>query len=409
MNNEVAIIGGGAAGMMAAISAGRNDKEVTLFEKNDKLGKKILLTGNGRCNITNRYVSWENYHGQSPKFTASVFSRFSYNDTLQFFTDLGLVLVEEDNGRMFPRSQQAQSVVEVLEQELENTNCEVLTDRKIRKINDKDGKFEIETDRGKIYTFDKVIIATGGRSYPNTGSTGDGYQFARDIGHTVTRIFPASTPLRISHFVCNKLQGVKVDVVLSILENEKVIFETEDELLFTHLGLSAPAVLQASRTVAERIYNKDINVKLTCEINFFPEYSQEEVFNLLKERITNHPDRKICNQFIGILPKRLAPTIFKDAEINSDKKSSQVSNNLLHNIVKLLTQYHLPIHDVLGWKSAQFTAGGVDVKEIDSTTMESKLVPGLFFCGEVVDIDGESGGYNLQWAWSSGYLAGQSC
>jgi predicted Rossmann fold flavoprotein len=407
MSKKIFIIGGGASGMMAAIAAAKNGNAVTIFESNDSLGKKILITGNGRCNITNRNVSWKNYHGKNPRFAASVLAQFSNEQTIEFFEDLGLILVEEEDGRMFPRSQQAQSVIDVLEQELEKLDVRILFNQKIRNVTFSNNKFKVTTFQKKVHEADKVTIATGGRSYPNTGSTGDGYRFAKDFGHNVIKIFPASVPFRIKSIVCNKLQGIKVDATIKVFQNDKCIAEATDEVLFTHLGLSAPAILKSSREVS-KILVKDPEAKLTCHINFFPEYSQDQLHKLLKKRMESHPDRMISSQFLGMLPKKVTPTILKYSDIDPEQKSHQISNRTLDKIIKLITNYKLLITGVLGWEVAQFTAGGVDVKEINSQTMESKIVPGLHFCGEIVDIDGDSGGYNLQWAWSSGFVAGDS-
>jgi predicted Rossmann fold flavoprotein len=407
MSKHILVIGGGASGMIAAIIAARNGSKVTILERNEKLGAKIFLTGNGRCNITNRSVTWKSYHGKAPKFAASVLAQFSNEDAIKFFEELGLVLVEEDEGRLFPRSQQAQSVVDVLEQELERLGVKVLLNRKTKKIKVDSCQLTVSTYHKKQYTADAVIIATGGKTYPKTGSTGAGYRFAESLGHNIIKPFPASAPFRIKSVVCNKLQGIKVNARLKVFKNKKQISDKTGELLFTHLGLSAPVVLESSRAVS-KILNKNPKANITCSINFFPEYSQDELYKLLKERITTNSERNIGNQFIGMLPKKVAPTILKYSKIDPEQVSRQVSNKTLNKIVKLLTNYPLPVIGVLGWDMAQFTAGGVDVKEINSQTMESKLTPGLFFCGEVVDIDGDSGGYNLQWAWSSGYVAGKN-
>ena len=408
MSKNVIVIGGGASGMVASIAAARNRHNVTVFEKNEKLGKKVLLTGNGRCNLTNVNISWQNYFGAHPKFTASVLAKFSNKDTMKFFEELGLVLIEEDNGRIFPRSNQAQSVIDILEEELERLKVEIKYNQKIKSLGKTNKEFEVTTYQGKSYQCDKLIIATGGKTYPKTGSTGDGYRFAVSFGHKIVLPFPVSTPFRIKSIVCNKLQGIKVNARLKVIYNNKVIADNTGEVLFTHLGISAPAVLESSREVS-KILSKDQKAQISCSINLFPEYSNDQLRSLLLKKIKNHPDRKFSSQFIGMLPKKVAPTILKYSNIDPEVKSKDVSRTLLHQVVLLLTDYRLQIIGVLGWDIAQFTAGGVDTNELNSQTMESKLVPGLYFCGEVVDIDGQSGGYNLQWAWSSGWVSGSTC
>jgi len=406
MLKKVAIIGGGAAGMMAAVSVSKKGNNVTIFEKNEKLGKKILLTGNGRCNITNSNVNSQNYHGKYPKFSASVLSQFTNKDTIKFFEDLGLVLKEEDNGRLFPRSNQAQSVIDCFEEKLKELKVTIKYNQKIKDISKKNNKFIITTYQNKNYEFNKLIIATGGKTYPNTGSTGDGYRFAKNFGHKIIKPFPVSAPFRIKSVICNKLQGIKVNAKLTIFHNDKKLVENTGELLFTHLGISAPVVLESSREVS-RILSGKPDENITCSINLLPEYNLEELFKLLNSRIKRNLERTLGNQFMGILPKKVAPVILKYHNINPDLKSSNVSKQIIHKTIQTLTNYKEKILSVLGWESAQFTAGGVDVSEINSKTMESKIVKDLYFCGEVIDIDGDSGGYNLQWAWSSGYVAGK--
>jgi len=407
MQKRVAIIGGGASGMVAAISASKGGHHVTLFEKNESLGKKILLTGNGRCNITNANVSWRNYFGTHPKFAASVLSKFTNAETIQFFEELGLILREEDRGRIFPRSNQAQSVIDVLSEELERLCVEVKYNHIIKEVERGEKVFILKTSDNKRLLFDKLILATGGKSFPHSGSTGDGYRFAKQFGHHVIKPFPVSTPFRMKSLVCNKLQGIKVNACLKIMHNEKIVSQKEGELLYTHLGISAPVVLESSREVS-RILAKNPDAKVVCSINLFPEYSREQISSILRKRFLSYPSKNLANQFIGILPRKIAPVLFRHYHLNPEMKSDQVSKKLLSKLVSILTDHRESIQEVLSWNAAQFTAGGVDTKQIDSQTMESKLMPGLFFCGEVVDIDGQSGGYNLQWAWSSGYVAGNS-
>lgn len=405
-NNNLAIIGSGASGMLAAISAGILKKNVTIFEKNEKPGKKILITGNGRCNIANKYVSYMNYMGSNPKFVIPTLNRFTNNDTITFFNKLGLILTEEDNGKLFPRSNQAQSVIDVLLFELDRLGVKIKYNQKIKSINKYKTKFEITTYQNKKYQFDNVIIATGGKTYPKTGSTGDGYRFAESFGHKIITLFPVSTPFRIKSVVCNKLQGVKVNAEIKIFSDNKKITRNFGELLFTHLGVSAPAVLEASRPVSKLFISND-NPSLSLSINFFPEYNPEQLRNILIKRIRENYHKSLSNQFIGLLPKKIAPAIFSKVGINSNLKGNEISNKLIDKIVNVFTDYRESIEGVLGWDTAQFTAGGIDTSQVNPETLESKIVKGLYFCGEVLDIDGQSGGYNLQWAWSSGWVAGR--
>ncbi|MEI7579479.1 MAG: NAD(P)/FAD-dependent oxidoreductase [bacterium] len=405
---HIGIIGAGAAGLMAGIAAARAGYRVTIYERNEKAGRKILVTGNGRCNITNQNVSWKNYHGKHAKFAASVLAEFSNYETIAFFEKLGLALVEEDRGRMFPATQKAQSVIDVLLKELEHLGVEIFYNKKIQKIKKNVSGFQLEAIPKKEYLVDRLIIATGGKSYAILGSTGDGYRFAENFGHHLVDLFPASTPFRISSKICNSLMGIKVDVALKIFNNKnKVIAKNSGEMMFTHLGISAPVVLEMSRDVSRFLYLEE-NAALTCSINFFPDLSQDELIALMYQRTANNPERNLGSIFHELLPKKLVATILEAFDFDPLLKNTQVSKKMLNRIAIIFTDYRERIEKILGWDSAQFTAGGVDTTEIDSETMQSRLVPGLFFAGEVVDIDGDSGGFNLQWAWSSGWVAGRS-
>ncbi len=401
------VIGGGASGMMAAIQAAGKGSSVTLLEKNKRCGRKILLTGNGRCNITNKNVNWQNYHGENPKFAASVLARFDQNQTMRFFEDLGIILVEEDEGRMFPRSQQAQSVVDVLMQTMDEAKVKVKYNQKVETVKKKEDKFQIKTNK-ETFDADSVVIATGGKTYPNTGSTGDGYDLAKQLGHNIIKPIPASVPLKVKSIICHKLQGVKVNAQVSLYNNEEKVDEAEDEIIFTHFGISGPAILKISRKASYLIHSNNENV--TIKINFFPEYSQEEIERIVLNLQKKHREKAIENIFIGLLPQKIASQIIK-YKLNLDPatKAKSINENQIRKIIQGLRNYTEKIDETLSWDIAQFTAGGVDVTEIDSRNMQSKIVTNVFFCGEVVDIDGDCGGYNLQWAWSSGFVAGRNC
>ncbi len=427
---KVAIIGAGGAGLMAAISSAQAGGDVTIFEKNDKVGSKILISGRGRCNVTNSNVSWKNYYGTNPKFVASVFARFSNKDVIEFFEERGLKLKEEDRGRLFPVSDRSQSVIDVLLDEIKKQKVRMklgtnvrdvkfqisnskfqknskVENQKLKTIDCKSPNFLIEISQGNEEYFDKVIITTGGLTYPNTGSTGDGYRFAESFGHTIIKQFPVSVPFRIKSEICNKLQGVKVDAKLFVKHNNTIIHKDKGHILFTHLGISGPMVLRASRKVSE-IFSKNPKAKITCFASFFPEYNDEEIRTEIFNRISKYPDRALGNLFHELVPKKFSPTVFENLKINYERKVSQISKKEILKVIELFRNFEIGDVHLLDWNTAHFTAGGVDTKEINSQTMESKIVPGLFFAGEVVDIDGASGGYNLTWSWCSGWVAGRN-
>jgi predicted Rossmann fold flavoprotein len=407
MNEQrtVGVIGAGGAGMMAAINSAKNGNRVVLLEKTDQIGHKVIISGRGRCNVTNKEVTWQNYNGTAPKFTASVFARFSNLDVIQFFKERGLDLKEEDRGRLFPVSNNARDVVTVLEKEMDKLGVEIILNADVAKISKVDNKFVVQTRNRDRYSFDKIVITTGGKTYPKTGSTGDGYEFAKQFGHTIVPLRPVSVPFRIKSEVCNKLMGIKVDAELRVVEQGKTLHKDSGHILFTHLGISGPLVLRSSRPVS-KILSENPNASLDCIINFLPQWNMEESIENILEIQRENPDRLLSNLFHGKIAKKAGPTLFDSLQIHHQRPLKNVGRKEINKIVDHFRNYNLGRIGILDWNSAQFTAGGVNVKEIESSTMESKLVKGLFFAGEVVDIDGQSGGFNLTWAWCSGWVAG---
>ncbi len=411
---DVAIIGGGASGMVAGIFARRRKKSVIILEKNARLGKKILLTGNGRCNISNKNVSnlqtiHKKYYGHNPKFVISVFSKFGFLDTHKFFEELGIKFKEEDKGRMFPTSNEAQSVVDVLEYELQKLHTKIKLKTSVKNLIFNKNRFEIETNTGEMVLSKKVIIATGGKTYPIMGTVGDGYKWATLFGHQVYEQIPSYSGLITKHEICQKLQGVKTKVEVKIFEDtksQKPFIKNYGTIMFAHFGLSAPVVLEVSRFVAEKIYLE--NKKPILSINLFADYTYHELEKLLLKRWQDQPKKSLSNSFIGLLPKKVAPAFLQAQQIDTNLTVSEISKNLRKKIIQALTQSKFQITDVKGWEIAHFTAGGISTKEINPTNMQSKLQKNLFLTGEILDIDGQCGGYNLQFAWSTGAIAGMS-
>lgn len=417
---DTIIIGAGASGMTASIFAAREGRSVLLLEKTAKLGKKILLTGNGRCNISNKFSEEDqkqvkHYFGNNPKFVMSALNKFGYSETKEFFSKLGIEYIEEDSGRMFPASNQAQSVVDVLEYEMRELGVKIVLEANISAIggSTSGSKFTVHLSDGREFQTPKLIVATGGKTLPGTGSTGDGYSFASQFGHTVIPQFPVysgfnvtkeSEPLNVQ--LLHKLQGTKLEVGVKAFAEGKLVAENEGTLMFAHYGLSAPGVLEISREVARAMELE--NKKVEVSINFFPGKQPQDVDQMLVERWTNSPNKTLGFSLVGLLPKKVLPAILEAHGINSDQKVAEISKEKRAEIVKLLTELSFKITSVRGYKEAHFTAGGVDTKEVNPSTLESKLIPGLYFAGEVLDVDGECGGYNLQWAWSSGAVAGAS-
>jgi len=403
--NKVIIIGGGAAGMMAAIAARRNGAYVTILEKNPRVGKKILATGNGRCNLTNANIDISNYHGRHPEFAYGAISRFDYSMTIDFFEKLGISHKVEDEGKVFPVSNQSSSVLDVLRYELENIDVNVVCDAKVVDVVKK-GTFKVTLEDGTVYKGDKVIITAGGKASPELGSNGSGYILAQKFGHSMVEPFPALVQLKLSARFLKGIQGIKFAGDAAVMVNEKVLSYERGEILFTDYGISGPPILQLSRKVSEYLQKGEKVYLKVVLINYLTVY---ELDNLLVRRFQYGAKKALSFNFVGLLNKKLIPVVLKEAGIlDINKPAGSVSPQERKRILNLLQDWRFEVTGTNPWSSAQVTAGGIDVLDINGKTMESKLVQGLYFAGEIVDIDGDCGGYNLQWAWSSGFVAGEN-
>lgn len=401
-NFSLAIIGGGPAGIMAALTAIKN-QSVILIEKNETLGRKILATGNGRCNLTNRLVNPSRYHGGSPKFIKNVLESFSQFQTMKLIENLGVILKEEDNGRIFPRSNQAQTVVDALVEKLREDQVVVKTSSAVKKINRFDSGFQIILNSGQVIEADKLIISTGGKAASHLGSTGDAYYWAELLGHTITKTYPALVPIETVETWPKEISGLRVEGKSYITIDEKIISEKTGDILFTHFGLSAPAVMAHASSIAEHL-GKNLQIHL----DLFPENSIKELDQLLAKLFDCTGKKTLKNTLSGLIANNLVPVILQLLEINADKKTAEVSKTDREKIAKKLKDITLTVKDLRPFKEAQVTHGGISLEEIEAKTLQSKIVPNLYFAGEVLDVDGDSGGFNLQWAWSSGHLAGQT-
>lgn len=402
--NRVLIIGGGAAGMMAAISARNHGAEVTLLERNNRVGKKILATGNGRCNYTNVNLSIKNYHGNNPKFAHSFIAKFGVEKTMDFFEKLGITPAIEEEGKVFPLSFQSSSILDVLRFELEDLNVEVITDAYVVDIKKTKG-FTITTKDGRKIYGNRIILAAGGNAAPSTGSDGNGFLLAQKMGHQVTETFPGLVQLKLEGDFFKQVDGVKFPGIAGLYEKDQLIKEDRGDILFTSYGISGPPILQLSRTALEYL-NKGKRVGL--RISIIHTKSQEELYEYLQYRFAFMPRKTIETGLIGLINKRLIIPILKEIGIDKNKQIAHISNEEIRKISSILTDLRFNIIGSKSWKDAQITAGGISTDEIDNSTMESKLIEGLYFAGEIVDIDGDCGGFNLQWAWSSGYIAGEN-
>lgn len=404
MKKNIIVVGGGASGMVAAIAAKRNGADVTLLERNDRLGKKILATGNGRCNYSNINLSNINYHGENPKFTLSALASFNVDGTINFFERLGITPFIEENGKVFPMSLQSSSVLDVLRLEMENLGIKIRLNNLVKSIK-KNKEFIVELEGGENIIAENVIVATGGMAMPASGSDGSGYKILEELGHSIIEPFPGLVQLKLDGNIFRNLKGVKFPGRASIYSKDKLLIEDFGDILFTDYGISGPPILQLSRTALEYLKsNRDIKLK----ISIIYSKTKEELEEYLSNRFIYMKSRSIEEALIGLINKRLISTILKEIGIKRDKPIPQMSKKNIKELANILVSWEFRIVGSKGWKEAQVTAGGVSTKEVDSKTMESKKFKGLYIAGELLDIDGDCGGFNLQWAWSSGYIAGLS-
>lgn len=408
MKKNVWVIGGGASGMMAAITAAETGAQVTIAEHTDRVGKKILSTGNGRCNLTNLYQDSSCYRSSQADFPAKVLKQFSVEKTVSFFERLGIVM-KDRNGYLYPNSDQASSVLDVLREEIERKNIRVLLGCEIQDIRKQKDEFQIVTSQG-THQADAVILAAGSKAAPVTGSDGSGYRLAEKLGHRIITPLPALVQLRCAEKHYKQISGIRTDARVSIYTAGKDgawKWETEDrgELQLTDYGISGIPVFQVSRYASVALHNKK-NVKAV--IDFFPQLNIEETRQMMQQRRAQLCGRSAEGFMTGMLNKKLSVALLKLAKIAASEPITSVDNKRFACLIRTIKQYETVITATNPYENAQICCGGVDTREIDSATMESKKVKGLYFAGEIVDVDGICGGYNLQWAWSSGAVAGRN-
>jgi len=390
--------------MMAATEAKKPSNSVVIIEKNSGLARKIFATGNGRCNITNKFIDISRYHGGSPESIKSVIDQFDQRKTMDFFENLGLVLKEENLGRIFPRTDQASSVVDALTHEITSKKIDLKLDAAVSEIEKRFNIFEIKSQSNEIILAQKIIITAGGQAAAHLGTSGDAYTWIRKLGHKTTEIYPALSPLEAKESWIKAVQGLKVIANASVTVNGTIINQKVGDVLFTHFGLSGPAVMALAGSIGKYL-PKD---KVIVHLDLFHDESPKELDTKLAKIITVAGSKSIKNVIAGAIPKNLSPIILKLSNIDPERKSAEISKLDRQKIATTLKNIEIVTTGVRPFREAQVTHGGIDLAEINCQTMESKIVSGLFLAGEVLDVDGDSGGFNLQWAWSSGHLAGQS-
>ncbi len=387
--------------MTAALTAVRLGHEVTLYERQARVGRKLMATGNGRCNLTNTGAGPSNYHGEAPDFVRPALEAFPSEAALDFFRGLGLLAREEWGGRVYPLSNSANSVVDVLRQALDAAGVELIAGDRVRELRRAGSGYSVTTESGDKRSFDAVVVACGGLAGEKLGGGRDGYELLKALGHTRTALRPALVQITTEPMYPRSLKGIKADCALRVLSRGRLLASSCGELLFTETGVSGPAAFDVSRAVSEAG-----DAKMELEIDFLRDYTSEEVLAHLQNRVKTAPELPASELLTGSVHNRLGRMLIKYADVEAVAPLSALSERELRTVAAACKRFKLPVRGTEGFANAQVTAGGIRTSEFDPRTLESRLCPRLFACGEVLDIDGDCGGYNLQWAWSSGVLAG---
>lgn len=412
MKYDVIVIGGGPSGLMASIAASQKGAKVLLVEKGNRLGRKLAISGGGRCNVTNAGDIDEiiKHIPGNGRFLYSCLSTFSNKDIIRFFEGLGIKLKEEDRGRMFPVSDKASDVVQALVNQIQKQGVEIRVNALVKRVlYQPHGVEGVELKNGETIDARAVIIATGGKSVPHTGSTGDGYAWAEAAGHTITELYPTEVPITSQEpFISNKtLQGLSLrDVTLTVWnEKGKKEITHEGEMIFTHFGLSGPAALRCSQFVV-KLLKKSNTDHVLITLDLFPKSRVNDVAEKIRNMAQSHPKKTIKNVLKGYLPERLIPLILEKAEVVEQVTYAHLTKKGVQSLADMIKRFPIRVNGTLPLEKAFVTGGGIHLKEVDPKTMQSKLMPGLFFCGEILDIHGYTGGYNITAAFTTGYNAG---
>lgn len=420
---DLIIIGGGAAGMMAAISAKRTHPEfsIAIVDRTFALGRKILVCGAGRCNITNKNLEKEiskRFYGAGKYFVKAVFDQFGYSDIVSFFNDLGIELYVErktDIGKLFPTTNQAATVSDLMKDEIERLGVEVFLNTEVKEITKHEDGFHVTSEsvnekgegvETEVSASKYLILSAGGKTYPALGSNGSGYTLAEALGHSIVTPVPSALPLEADSPICKELQGVRMDAEVTSIIAKQAVKTRTDELMITAYGFSGPVILNISREISIRL-NREQQNDSEILLNFLPGLNKAQADQMLRKRWSKRPEQQIEKSLYGLFPNKVPATFLRLAHIHADKPVSQISTEERQHLSSLLTGYRVAITATRGWHEAEFTAGGIETAEVDPFSLESKLCPGLFLCGEILNVDGDVGGFNLSWSWASGQVAGK--
>lgn len=400
--HDIIIIGGGAAGVMCSIACKDFGLDVAILEGTDRICKKVLTTGNGRCNITNNLIKepFSNYHSRNNGFFSNTLKNFSVNDTVDFFSILGLPIIELDNGKMYPRSLQASSVVDIFRMSLEDRKVPLYLNHKVNSIIKTKKGFNVSIKNSEdVFSCKKLILCTGGKSAANTGSDGYGYNLAKSLGHNIINPLPGIVQLKLNYPHLKAMSGVKFNGWAYLFVDDKLIKKDFGEILFTDYGISGPPILQISSSASIALSMKK---KVQLKIDMLPDMDEDYLVNFLEGHFGMFSHRSVMESFVGIINKKLIPTLLKESHVSSlHKPCYELDWKEKSNIYNLLKSWTFEISDTNSFSNAQVTVGGVNTKDVNSESLESNLCKNLFFCGEILDVTGDCGGFNLQWAWSS--------
>ena len=403
LSKKIAVIGGGPAGMMAAGTASESGASVTIFEQTDRLGKKLAITGKGRCNVTNNCSINDFLENvtKNPRFLYTALYSFPPERTIEFFEELGVKLKTERGNRVFPMDDKAKTIVDAMKRYA--CSAEIIHEKVTSVTVDENNKFIIKTD--KIYNFDAVILATGGKSYPKTGSDGSGYRLAMKLGHSVTELKPSLIPIESKDKVCSRMMGLSLkNVAIKVLDSSgKVLYTDFGEMMFTHFGVTGPIILSASA----RIKDYDIS-DLVLSIDLKPALDEKTLDARLLSDFRDNANKDFANSLSALLPSKMIAPFIEKSGIEPHKKVNSITKDERSRILSELKNFKIKLHSLRPINEAIITSGGIEVKEINPKTMESKIIPGLYFAGEIIDVDAYTGGFNLQIAYSTGFIAGKS-
>lgn len=399
----IAIIGGGASGLIAALFAARSGTNVTIYEHNNSVGKKILASGNGRCNIINTTASHEDYAGTDPQFVTYALKQLNFHYFEKFCESIGLLLDIKDDGRCYPLSNEAKSVLIALKSAVSEAGVKIITESKVTAITKNDSHFSVQTDQGK-QRYNNVLITTGSEAAPQLGATADGYSFARSFGHEIIPTYPSLVQLHLNSKNHPKMAGVKTSAEVTLFIDNKSNMKVRGDILFAAYGISGLAILDISQRASHALLHKQ---RVSISLNLLPRYDREELVNVIEKVFASVPNHDVHTALCGLLPAKIITYLLEDAAVALSTTVSSLNPKEIKKIAHLIGEWKFDVIDTHGFKHAEVSGGGVSTAQINNKTMESKLVEGLYFAGEVLDIVGRRGGYNFNFAWASGMIAGK--